>query len=147
MLSVSWRCASTLWDSTIISHSLAAIFPRLHGLLFLVQLVAKAAYYSFQTAHVLLRPAAGPSNCLYLHFVFQWCPPCRALLPELRKASKHLYGQLKFGTLDCTVHEGLCNMVSCRNLYLIVFFFLCVCNNTLFMCSKNLGSFSMFEFA
>ncbi|OWK00108.1 DNAJC10, partial [Cervus elaphus hippelaphus] len=39
-----------------------------------------------------------------------WCPPCRALLPELRKASKHLYGQLKFGTLDCTVHEGLCNM-------------------------------------
>uniref|UniRef100_A0A8C6D872 DnaJ homolog subfamily C member 10 n=1 Tax=Moschus moschiferus TaxID=68415 RepID=A0A8C6D872_MOSMO len=43
-------------------------------------------------------------------FFAPWCPPCRALLPELRKASKHLYGQLKFGTLDCTVHEGLCNM-------------------------------------
>lgn len=42
-------------------------------------------------------------------FFAPWCPPCRALLPELRKASKHLYGQLKFGTLDCTVHEGLCN--------------------------------------
>ncbi|XP_067843783.1 dnaJ homolog subfamily C member 10 isoform X2 [Heptranchias perlo] len=39
----------------------------------------------------------------------QWCPPCRALLPELRKASKQLVGQLKFGTLDCTIHEGLCN--------------------------------------
>uniref|UniRef100_A0AAA9RT35 DnaJ homolog subfamily C member 10 n=1 Tax=Bos taurus TaxID=9913 RepID=A0AAA9RT35_BOVIN len=43
-------------------------------------------------------------------FFAPWCPPCQALLPELRKASKHLYGQLKFGTLDCTVHEGLCNM-------------------------------------
>ena len=37
------------------------------------------------------------------------CPPCRALLPELQKASKHLCGQLTFGTLDCTVHEGPCN--------------------------------------
>ena len=44
---------------------------------------------------------------------FQWCPPCRALLPELRKASTLLYGQLKVGTLDCTVHEGLCSMVRC----------------------------------
>lgn len=26
----------------------------------------------------------------------------------------HLYGQLKFGTLDCTVHEGLCNMHNIR---------------------------------
>ncbi|XP_074071658.1 dnaJ homolog subfamily C member 10 [Macrotis lagotis] len=43
-------------------------------------------------------------------FFTPWCPPCRALLPELRKASKHLNGQLKFGTLDCTIHEGLCNM-------------------------------------
>ncbi|XP_063501686.1 dnaJ homolog subfamily C member 10 isoform X2 [Symphalangus syndactylus] len=43
-------------------------------------------------------------------FFAPWCPPCRALLPELRRASNLLYGQLKFGTLDCTVHEGLCNM-------------------------------------
>ncbi|XP_007494541.1 dnaJ homolog subfamily C member 10 [Monodelphis domestica] len=43
-------------------------------------------------------------------FFTPWCPPCRALLPELRKASKQLNGQLKFGTLDCTIHEGLCNM-------------------------------------
>ncbi|XP_038607283.1 dnaJ homolog subfamily C member 10 [Tachyglossus aculeatus] len=47
-------------------------------------------------------------------FFAPWCPPCRALLPELRKASKHLNGQLKFGTLDCTVHEGLCNMYNIR---------------------------------
>nr|XP_033802076.1 dnaJ homolog subfamily C member 10 [Geotrypetes seraphini]XP_033802077.1 dnaJ homolog subfamily C member 10 [Geotrypetes seraphini]XP_033802079.1 dnaJ homolog subfamily C member 10 [Geotrypetes seraphini] len=47
-------------------------------------------------------------------FFAPWCPPCRALLPELRKASKHLSGQLKFGTLDCTVHEGLCNVHNIR---------------------------------
>lgn len=42
----------------------------------------------------------------------QWCPPCRALLPELRKASIQLAGQMKFGTIDCTVHHGLCSMVT-----------------------------------
>lgn len=42
----------------------------------------------------------------------QWCPPCRALLPELRKASIQLFGQLKFGTLDCTMHDTVCTMVS-----------------------------------
>ncbi|XP_008113693.2 dnaJ homolog subfamily C member 10 [Anolis carolinensis] len=47
-------------------------------------------------------------------FFAPWCPPCRALLPELRKASKQLYGQLKFGTLDCTLHEGICNMHNIR---------------------------------
>ncbi|KAJ7345566.1 hypothetical protein JRQ81_001516 [Phrynocephalus forsythii] len=47
-------------------------------------------------------------------FFAPWCPPCRALLPELRKASKQLYGQLRFGTLDCTVHEGICNMHNIR---------------------------------
>ncbi|KAF3843681.1 hypothetical protein F7725_002530 [Dissostichus mawsoni] len=39
-----------------------------------------------------------------------WCPPCRALLPELRKASIQLAGQMKFGTLDCTIHQNLCSM-------------------------------------
>lgn len=41
----------------------------------------------------------------------QWCPPCRALLPELRKASIQLAGQMKFGTIDCTIHHNLCSTV------------------------------------
>uniref|UniRef100_A0A3B3QEH6 Uncharacterized protein n=1 Tax=Paramormyrops kingsleyae TaxID=1676925 RepID=A0A3B3QEH6_9TELE len=39
---------------------------------------------------------------------FQWCLPCLARLPELRKASVQLFGQVKFGTLDCAAHEELC---------------------------------------
>jgi len=44
--------------------------------------------------------------------VVQWCPPCMRLLPEFRKASKHMSTAVKFGTVDCTVHVGLCQMVS-----------------------------------
>uniref|UniRef100_A0A8C4QAF5 DnaJ homolog subfamily C member 10 n=1 Tax=Eptatretus burgeri TaxID=7764 RepID=A0A8C4QAF5_EPTBU len=43
-------------------------------------------------------------------FFAPWCPPCRALLPELRKASKQLTGQLRFGTVDCTIHMDICNL-------------------------------------
>ena len=41
----------------------------------------------------------------------QWCPPCMRLLPEFRKASKHMSAAVKFGTVDCTVHVGLCQQV------------------------------------
>lgn len=69
-------------------------------------------------AHVVtLGPHNFPGNekeLWLVDFFAPWCPPCRALLPELRKASKQLNGQVKFGTLDCTIHEGLCNMHNIR---------------------------------
>ncbi|KAM4626634.1 dnaJ homolog subfamily C member 10 isoform 1-T2 [Discoglossus pictus] len=69
-------------------------------------------------SHVItLGPQNFPGNerePWLVDFFAPWCPPCRALIPELRKASKHLYGQIKFGTLDCTIHEGLCNMHNIR---------------------------------
>ncbi|XP_006864122.1 PREDICTED: dnaJ homolog subfamily C member 10 [Chrysochloris asiatica] len=83
-----------------------------HGKMILYDILAFAKE-SVNSHVTTLGPQNFPANekePWLVDFFAPWCPPCRALLPELRKASKHLYGQLKFGTLDCTVHEGLCSM-------------------------------------
>ncbi|CAH1121720.1 unnamed protein product [Ceutorhynchus assimilis] len=39
-----------------------------------------------------------------------WCPPCKKLTPELRKASQHFDSEIvQFGTIDCTLHRELCS--------------------------------------
>ncbi|CAI9613809.1 unnamed protein product, partial [Staurois parvus] len=58
---------------------------------------------------VTLGPENFPENDRQpwlVDFFAPWCPPCRALLPELRKASKRVFSHVRFGTLDCTIHEG-----------------------------------------
>ncbi|CAF0886173.1 unnamed protein product [Didymodactylos carnosus] len=37
-----------------------------------------------------------------------YCPPCLQLLPEFRKVSKKIGDQINFGTVDCTIHNFLC---------------------------------------
>uniref|UniRef100_A0A8C9EP93 DnaJ homolog subfamily C member 10 n=1 Tax=Pavo cristatus TaxID=9049 RepID=A0A8C9EP93_PAVCR len=103
-------CTHTMWKNDFLS----TLFFEGKKILYDIVAFAKESVNS----HVI---TLGPQNFpgkekepWLVDFFAPWCPPCRALLPELRKASKHLYGQLKFGTLDCTVHEGLCNMHNIR---------------------------------
>ncbi|XP_048390279.1 dnaJ homolog subfamily C member 10 isoform X3 [Stegostoma tigrinum] len=82
-----------------------------HGKKVLYDIVSFARE-SINAPVITLSPKNFPKNDRepwLVDFFAPWCPPCRALLPELRKASKQLVGQLKFGTLDCTVHDSLCN--------------------------------------
>ena len=50
-----------------------------------------------------------------VHFVYkQHCPPCRQMLPQLRKAAIQR-PDIHFGTVDCTVHNPLCNQNNVRS--------------------------------
>ncbi|KAK7864477.1 hypothetical protein R5R35_003101 [Gryllus longicercus] len=50
-----------------------------------------------------------------IDFYAPWCPPCMRLLPEFRKASHHFASQVKFGSVDCTVHASLCRQYNIRS--------------------------------
>lgn len=45
----------------------------------------------------------------FVDFFAPWCPPCMNLLPEWRKASKAVGDVVNFGTVDCTIHTGVCS--------------------------------------
>lgn len=46
----------------------------------------------------------------FIDWYAPWCPPCRKLMPELRRASQHFKAsQVRFGTIDCTLHRSLCS--------------------------------------
>lgn len=53
----------------------------------------------------------GKSFCVLLT---QHCPPCRQMLPQLRKAAT-LLPDVNFGTVDCTIHNPLCNQNNVRS--------------------------------
>ncbi|RXM29964.1 DnaJ-like subfamily C member 10 [Acipenser ruthenus] len=117
---IDCQSESDLCNSLYIHHPSIAVFKGTginhfeihHGKNILYNIVAFAK--DSASAHVVtLGPETFPNKekePWLVDFFAPWCPPCRALLPELRKASKHLFGQLKFGTLDCTVHTELCSV-------------------------------------
>lgn len=60
----------------------------------------------------------GPSSpdMWFIDFFAPWCPPCMRLLPEFRKAAKNYVGHdVSFGTVDCTVHNRLCQNYNIRS--------------------------------
>ncbi|XP_076088842.1 dnaJ homolog subfamily C member 10-like [Mytilus galloprovincialis] len=60
----------------------------------------------------------GPSSqsMWFIDFFAPWCPPCMRLLPEFRKAARNYEGDdIGFGTVDCTVHNQLCQMYNIRS--------------------------------
>jgi DnaJ homolog subfamily C member 10 len=77
--------------------------------------VAQFARQSSRAQHVTtLTPeefgASAPlsDTPVLVDFFAPWCPPCMRLLPELRQASQVLGATVQVGTVDCTVHAGLC---------------------------------------
>lgn len=55
------------------------------------------------------------SSPWFIDFYAPWCPPCRKLMPELRRASQHFTKDLvQFGTVDCTQHRELCSQLGIR---------------------------------
>lgn len=61
-------------------------------------------------------------NPWFVDFFAPWCPPCMRLLPEFRKASREMKDRVRFGTVDCTVHTGLCSQYNIRAYPTTVFF-------------------------
>ncbi|KAF5284025.1 hypothetical protein FQA39_LY17158 [Lamprigera yunnana] len=51
----------------------------------------------------------------FIDWYAPWCPPCKRLLPEMRKASQHFTpDNVQFGTIDCTLHSKLCSYEGIR---------------------------------
>ena len=50
-----------------------------------------------------------------IDFFAPWCPPCMNFLPEFRKASTLIGGQVSFGTVDCTNHPRVCQQHGIRS--------------------------------
>lgn len=59
---------------------------------------------------------------VFIDFFAPWCPPCMNLLPEFRKASTFIGGQVSFGTVDCTVNQRICNQHGIKAYPTTVFF-------------------------
>lgn len=82
---------------------------------------SKEALSNFVTS---LHPHNFPSLSQFtiIDFFAPWCPPCMRLLPEFRKASKLMGGQVRFATVDCTTQQSLCHQHNVQSYPTTIFF-------------------------
>ena len=62
------------------------------------------------------------SNGVFIDFFAPWCPPCLNLLPEYRRASINIGGNIVFGTVDCTEQKSVCDRFNVRSYPTTVFY-------------------------
>ncbi|XP_033628851.1 dnaJ homolog subfamily C member 10-like isoform X2 [Asterias rubens] len=90
-----------------------------HGRLF-AQDIAAFARQSIDSRLHMLGPDSFPNPVInsgklwFVDFFSPHCPPCRQMLPQLRKAAT-LLPDVNFGTVDCTIHNPLCNQNNVRS--------------------------------
>nr|CAD7394801.1 unnamed protein product [Timema cristinae] len=85
-----------------------ANFAKESGAAINVRILTPKEYY-------LARNQVKSNDLWIIDFFAPWCPPCLRLLPELRKASRHLGANVNIGTIDCTVHSELCRQLSIQS--------------------------------
>ncbi|XP_071487696.1 dnaJ homolog subfamily C member 10-like [Diadema antillarum] len=59
-------------------------------------------------------PVISSQEPWFVDFFSPHCPPCRQLLPEIRKVANQM-PHINFGTVDCTTHMPLCNQQNIRS--------------------------------
>ncbi|KAK4883034.1 hypothetical protein RN001_006353 [Aquatica leii] len=95
-------------------------FEMYHGREILHEIAAFARESSKSTNLHALSPAdfyniLQEGSVWFIDWYAPWCPPCKKLLPEMRKASQHFEPEnVQFGTIDCTLHSNLCSYEGIR---------------------------------
>ncbi|RDD38578.1 DnaJ-like protein subfamily C member 10 [Trichoplax sp. H2] len=65
----------------------------------------------------------GGKGMWFVDYFAPWCPPCKMLIPEWRKASKLISSSsVNFGTVDCTIHHELCRQMNIRSYPSTIFY-------------------------
>lgn len=83
---------------------------------------AQARTMTTFTSHDINSGELSSGKSVFIDFFTPWCPPCLHLLPEFRKTSIRIGGDITFATIDCTVNPTVCNQFNIRSYPTTIFF-------------------------